>query len=167
MEFEEAKLGLLCAFSSEQYSSKKAGIQHTTQPRMMKKAFYIFIYIVVVCNRTYIHTAPELLLLVLLCIIRFCSSMPTLLYTSTGIQQCYRSMLWYTRPIQSSASLHPQLLTTTRLSYIAVPHTQAICLALLCSYTTALTQTEGRTLKIRENTQVFFLSFFFSSFEMK
>ena len=40
-------------------------------------------------------------------------------------------------------------------AYPIAPHTQAMCLALL--YYTALTQTEGRTLKIRENTQVFSL----------
>ena len=101
---------------------KKAGIQHTTQPRMMKKAFYIFIYIVVVCNRTYIHTAPELLLLVL-CIVRFCSSMPTLLYTSTGIQQCYRSMLWYTRPTQSRKFTSLASYNYTLILHSSAPHT--------------------------------------------
>ena len=67
-------------------SSKKSWhIAYYSAAHDEESFLHFHIYSSCICNRTYIHTAPELLLLVLLCIIRFCSSMPTLPYTSTGI----------------------------------------------------------------------------------
>ena len=91
--------------------------------------------------------------------------MPTLVYTSTkAVLQKY--VVVYKTCIVAA---QVYILSFLQLhAYPIAPHTQAMCLALL--YYTALTQTEGRTLKIRENTHTSFFSLFFffsSGFEME